>query len=414
MSTILLTIISAIVAIFQPLYSIYSLMVVLSPLIRRRSVKNSRCEASNSEPKSVAIVLAVYKEDYESILRSLRSIVSQKYDPRLIRIVIVIEENDEATLNNVMEAIEHIKPTNRVDIVKANCRLRGGGKACALNTALRLINEDVYIVFDADDYVQDDYVAEAVCALQRATAVTTKVYRVGRGILANFTTLDTILWYDIVLYFIYWIGNYIPLSGEGLGIKTRYLKHIGGFPEKLTEDAYLAILLARDRKPITYLDTTYVVEKAPSGFKSYVDQRLRWIQGYYECLAATMSLLFRRELGFRDSIPLLISFISPILGIGTFLTHTLFIAYWISYFLGIKYMLVVLNTIFVPIVFYWGMFNLVVGNLAIIYQILYTMSDSMFQELVPYVLLLPLYWYMLGLLSILALFLPKEWRRTKR
>ena len=40
----------------------------------------------------------------------------------------------------------------------------------------------------------------------------------------------------------------MPLSGEGLFVRTSVLREVGGFPEVLTEDAYLGIILTERGK----------------------------------------------------------------------------------------------------------------------------------------------------------------------
>ncbi len=404
---------SMLIAILQPLYTIYVAIMAVSPLLRPNTFRGTK----TYHGASIAIVIPLYMERFESIKRSLESVARQRYPRDKLRVIIVVEEDDELSIKNLERALRVVPLEGiRVEVLRTSCRKKGGGKHCALNAALNRVKEEIYLVLDADDYVSGDYLGKVayIVSLRGYTAVTTKVYREGDNIIAKFLTLDTVLWYDLALYTLFRIGSYIPLSGEGLAVKTSYLRRIGGFPAKLTEDAYLGMLLARDKETLYYLDDEFIVERAPRSFRAYYRQRLRWIQGYFECLADYARLLvLERRLG-RESLSLLIPYFSPIVAMAVAITHTLFILYWGAYILHASTILAIYDALFPAPVFYWGLFNLVVGNLFLLYLSLYMVSDTRYSRLAPYALLMPLYWYLVGIIALIAVFAPRAWRKTER
>jgi cellulose synthase/poly-beta-1,6-N-acetylglucosamine synthase-like glycosyltransferase len=105
------------------------------------------------------------------------------------------------------------------------------------------------------------------------------VFRKGRSILSHFLTIDTVFWYRKYLPLLLRNAHGFPLSGEGLFIRKSVLDEVGGFPEVLTEDAYLGLLLTERDKRFGILDSV-VVEKAPRNAKAHFTQRSRWHRGF--------------------------------------------------------------------------------------------------------------------------------------
>jgi len=406
---------AVLMGMLQVLYTAYLIPLMMSPLTanpRKRSKEQLReCR----QLPSVAAVIPVYREDFKSLMRTASSIARQNYPKELIHAFIVVEDDDEVTLPHMESVRKYLESHGiKTDVVRVRCGRRFG-KPCALNEALKLVSEDIFLVFDADDDVPEDYIALAVKPLcNDYVAVTTKVYRVGRRLGAKFLTLDTLIWYDVALPSLIRMGECIPLSGEGLAVKTDYLRRVGGFPLSLAEDAYLAVLIARDGGKVAYLRDTYIVERAPKTFISQVRQKIRWTQGYFECLTLLTKTLLKGKLGLRKSLPLLMPYFSPITSIATLITHTLFIVYWVAFVAGLNSVTSAYTLMFPAPVFYWGLFNTIVGNTYLIYLTLYLVSDTRFSRLAPYTLLMPLYWYLIGAVVLVALLTPRYWRKTER
>ncbi|MEM4040205.1 MAG: glycosyltransferase family 2 protein [Ignisphaera sp.] len=240
-----------------------------------------------SNTPHVAIVIPLYREDKESIEETFRSILNQRYPLNKITVYVILENGDDQTKNYVDEIYRvftemgiaihiHINDGNRV------------GKAKAMNGVLNKIIDEkhsVVIVLDAGDRISDSYyIYKCIELLKRGYKIVgTKVYRVGNGIIAKLSYIDTILWYNISFPGIHSITKVPFLSGEGLAISMDFLKDVGGFPEVLAEDAYIAMLSFIKSEKVAFLNSV-VLEGAPSTLGSLVKQRLRWYRGGIECL----------------------------------------------------------------------------------------------------------------------------------
>ncbi len=407
----------AAVVLLQLVFTMYLIplaTLVLAGNIARPAGHGSTEESAKYRSLKVGVLIPLYREDSNSAIKTIKSIISQTYSKSLMRVYLILEDGDGYTKRSLTQLTALLRGAEiKYKVIHVNSSRRYG-KAEALNKALKYVRgEDVAVVFDADNDVPPTYIEDVVKALSEgAEAVTTKVYRDGGGLHAKLLMLDTIFWYDIVLPSFLRLSPYIPLSGEGLAVSTKFLKKVGGFPRALTEDAYLAVQLAERGSPVRYLKETYITEKAPRNFLSQLRQRVRWFQGYFECLAAAVKKA--RRIGLVKSVPLLITFTSPVAAIATAVSDVIFLAYWIAYLVGYTPVLQAIRTAYPAPVFYWGLTLLVIGNVFITYLLLYVIADSKFEKYSPYVFLMPVYWFINGVVAIAALFLPKKWRKTLR
>ncbi len=408
-------VLAASAALLQVVFTIYLVPIAALILKERRNLTRQRTSRTCvSKRLRVGVLIPLYREGPESVLKTLKSVAKQTYDKSLMRVYLIIEDHDGDTEESVKQVRSYLRKSKiRYRVIRVNSS-RKYGKAEALNEALKhLRGEDFVVIFDADDEVPPNYIEEVASEMcSGASAVTTKVYRVGSGLHAKLLTLDTLFWYDVILPALTNLSRYVPLSGEGLAVTTEFLKKIGGFPKVLTEDAYLVLKLAESRSNLSYLSETFIIEKAPKSLYYHLKQRLRWFQGYYQCLAELSKKL--GKLGMKEVVTLLISYASPIAAIATLISDVIFLTYWAAYLARSLNVLGAITAMYPPPIFYWGLALLVIGNLLLIYLLLYTLADSRFEKYSPYVLLMPLYWLLNGLVAVAALVAPREWRKTVR
>ena len=396
-------------------FTVYLFLMVVALIYSTYRPRNCRGKRTAFSVKGlrIALLLPFYRESNESVSVTLKSILKQTYPKNLIKAYLIVEADDDKA-KEIVESSSTLLDGAGLDyeVIEASSRRRYG-KADALNTALPKVLEDAIIVFDADDEIPPNYIEEVVRMIKDGyEAVTTKVYRLGEGIYAKLLALDTFFWYDIMLQFYSRMNQYVPFSGEGMAVKTEVIKGIGGFPPSLTEDAYLTIELSVRRKKIAYLSNTYIIEKAPRSFSAHVGQRLRWFQGYLECLTALTAKLSKLPL--RKTVLLFILFFSPISALLTGIFDTVFTTYWVAEAVHYEYIATGVRWFFTPLIFYWSLILIIIGNLFIISFLFYSVRESRFKALGFYVYVLPIYWMINSFIAAASLFVPRTWRKTIR
>ena len=363
---------------------------------------------------SIGIIIPLYDEERESIAATVRSLLKQDYPKSKLHIYFVLEEGDYKTLSALTQVLDEIKEKRLTYSLTFTHSTRKYGKAEAMNSIIEEIKEDFITVFDADDYIPENYLRSAMELLRKdgSVALTARVYRVGKEWHARLLTIDTVLWYDIVLKSLFRFGGRIPFSGEGLTIKTSVLREIGGFPLSLTEDVSLALKLAERGYKISYLYDPPIVEKTPKNYVSQLKQRVRWTQGFHKVLVE----LFRNvsRIGLKGFTSFFIASLHPISAVAALYAHTITYLYLLGIVAGSREITGLIDGSFPRIIYYPALLLLVVGNLALHFAILFSLDKSRLRENAPYTYLLPIHWYVIETLALVSLFIPRIWRKTRR
>ena len=364
-------------------------------------------------PEPVSILIPIYKERRNSILTTTKGVAAQSYPQDKLEVVFIIEADDSLIWTELQPSLEYLRNMNvshRVFKSKGNLKFKAG----ALNAALDSVNSPVIGVYDADDTIPRIQVEEAVMLIEEGyDAVAVRVYRFRKTILGALLNLDTYLWYNIFVPFYKVVGKSVPFSGEGLFVRKEVLDKIGGFPEVLTEDSYLSLILTEEGFKTALLDSE-VEELAPKDLKNNIKQRLRWNRGYVQCL----SKLIRAKIPIKEKLPLLLAYGAPLTcgfsvvmsllyiffdGPGLFVLTDL-IAPWLRAFLSIFNSKFLLST----------SMSYIVG-FAFMYLVASLIVRKRLRQLTPYILLLPIYWIYLGFVALGTPFVStKKWLKTER
>ncbi len=407
---IIRTVFTVIFAVIQFVFLTGMLPAFVRPFIKDRDYKIP----DGSNALTVAILLPFHKEHPASMLRTVRSIIHQDYPRDLMRVYLVINKGDQVTTKNI-PYIENIFKASKITVKTITTDGGPLGKPHSMNQALKHIHEDVVVVFDADDFVQHNYISQVVASISEgATAVTTRVYRVGeRGLHSKLILLDTFIWYNLYMPVYIKLSGYVPLSGEGLGVRRDYLEKIGGFPNSITEDAFLTVELATDGRRIAYLQNSHIVERAPLTFRALLKQRVRWFRGYYECIAEILRR--RKSIGYINTIKILPAYMGPLISLATTLSFTIFTAYLIALVLHIPTLVAFITETIKGPVYYLAASLFFGGNLYFISMLNYYSSDTRFERYAPYIYLAFVYWYVIGITALVALFAREiSWYKTER
>ena len=263
------------------IYVVYGLTMLFE--ILKRICKVETCKYTNSitnsvQDQEISILVPLRNEKIYSIVKTLNSIINQEYDLKKLKVYLIIDHDDYDTLQNCMKLINYYR-LRGLDIsikIVENCRKI---KAHVLNKVIPETKSDLIVIFDADDYIPNDYVSKVVTFLTRYgyVLVGTKVLRYRNTLLGALMLLELLYWYERIQPFLNKLFKITLLSGEGLAFRKSIVQKI---PEEFAEDAALSVRLSLDNQLITLIDSV-VIETAPKNLKSFIKQRIRWIKGTY-------------------------------------------------------------------------------------------------------------------------------------
>ena len=242
----------------------------------------------------VSVLVTFCQETRADIEMTVSSFLAQTYPPDRFEVLMAIEP-DAPVVRLAAESVSRLRAAGiagRIVVRDGKIRI----KPHALNLAAQQAQGKYCAFYDAADDIDSDQVEKAVRLMEEHDydVMQSAVFRKGRSRLSHFLMIDTIFWYRKYLPLLLRHAQGFPLSGEGLFIRKSVLDEVGGFPEVLTEEAYLGLLLSEGGRRFAIVDSV-VVEKAPRNAKAHLTQRSRWHRGYLTCLRR----LFRSKLSFR-------------------------------------------------------------------------------------------------------------------
>lgn len=377
-------------------YGVISVYSIATRLERKVWVDPQPTEIQWSRLPRLAILLPFYRESLQDVETTFRSIAAQRYPRDRLRVVVVLEKEDDTTLRAV-ERCRHIIESSGLKLEIVVNESGRKSKARALNEALSKLGEwpEIVAVYDAGDAILDEFhlVKAATLIESGYVVVGSRVYRVNGGLIGRLSYIDSILWCSVALPGLTKFIGYPLVSGEGLVISARFLRAIGGFPEKLTEDSYITMLVAKHRASATLLNVA-IYEGAPATIVSLLKQRLRWYRGYLECLVDLITK-HGKEMNLNLAIRLALAYAEPIALIATMSAMIIVVlSPWITapqpvYMLSV---LIVISTFCAP---------------------LYLVINMGMRDLALFIA--PLYWAIQGAIVIASIAIPKmPWLRTAR
>ena len=362
----------------------------------------------------VTIIVALYKERLEDIGITVCSLVDQTYPKNRHEVLFCLEPDDVDTTAALRPCLDRLLQAG----VAASLLYTDGTrhtKPYALNTAMARARGDYCAFYDASDNIDPDQVERAVLLMEQGgyDVAQARVFRKGVSLLSRLLLLDTLVWYCKYLPLLLRFARGFPLSGEGLFIRSRTLQEVGNFPDVLTEDALLGMMLTERNQRFTLLDST-VFEKAPRNTRAHFKQKLRWLRGYITCLRA----LIHSRLGWQKRLAFFLVFSTPVAsGVG-------FLG-WVAIAVGLLaslltdrldlHLYLLQLPVYYRILHYWSIFLAV---FCIPLCILSTLHVSWRMKMLGSGLvafLLPIYWIFVGFCSVCSFFRgTRDWRKTDR
>lgn len=366
------------------------------------------------EDLPVYTVLIPIFHEAKILSQNLRNMYNLNYPKNKLDIKILLEENDEETINEakllglfgspkkIVEGIPSKEYTEFLKlfdlIVIPSAKVITKPRAC--NYGLLRAKGELVVIYDAEDKPNPDQLRKAAIVFLRSgkdvVCLQSKLnfYNADENTLTKWFSIEYANWYEFYLQGLDWIDAPIPLGGTSNHFRKKDLDELGRWdPYNVTEDADLGLRLARQKKKTELIDS-HTYEEAPITAKSWIRQRSRWYKGHlqtylvhmryprhlFKDLGAEKFLKFQLTFGTSIFIPL----INPMLWILTAA----------SFLLPIN-----LSWLSPSYLEFICMCNLVAGNIS--YLSIYVAACVKLKKYryTPYALLMPLYWVLHSIAS---------------
>ncbi|HIY08691.1 MAG TPA: glycosyltransferase family 2 protein [Firmicutes bacterium] len=232
-------------------------------------------------------VLIAARNESSVIAELIDSIQKQKYPKELLDIFVVADNCTDNTADVARRAGAIVyERHNTVQV----------GKGYALDYILKLIAQDYgedayegFFVFDADNLLDENYVAEMNKLFDRGYRVLTS-YRNSKNYDSNWLSAGYSLWFLREAKYLnnprMILGTSCAISGTGFLVHNDIIKKNHGWKHHLlTEDIEFSIDSVIQGEKIGYCGTAKVYDEQPRTWEQSWNQRLRWSKGFYQVFA---------------------------------------------------------------------------------------------------------------------------------
>lgn len=396
---------------------IFNSFIVLKSLKFSKEIKVGEEELEAIDEKSLptyTILCPLYKE-INVLPQFLEAMSKLDYPKDKLQIILLFEEDDKETIEEVKKILV---PGYFKGAIVPYSLPKTKPKAC--NYGLSHATGEYLVIYDAEDVPDPLQLKKAVLGFQKVDKnviclqAKLNYYNKNQNLLTRLFTAEYSLWFDIILTGLQSINSIIPLGGTSNHFRTADLKALKGWDAfNVTEDADLGLRLFKQGYKTEILDSV-TLEEANSDFHNWLRQRSRWIKGYLQTYLVHTRDLFKMEntsrihqfiFHFLIGGKMAFIYINPILWLAT-----------IAYFVLNPIVGPTIQMLYPAPVLYLALPSLVIGNFLFI--VFYMIGCAKREEwsLIKYVLFVPIYWLMISLAAVIALFQlffkPHFWEKT--
>lgn len=267
-----LEIINIIIMLLLVVYGLYFVITALFLFKKRKKV------SIVSDKYSHFTILIPARNEEEVIKDAIQSFKRQKYPKDNYEIVVVINNTTDNTLG----------VCNAEGVRCILCERKIKNKGDALKEAFdRLKKEktDAYIIMDADNVVNDEFLGEMNKSLNEGTLVAKSSMDIKAK--ENTWVSSSYAIYFFIQSILYSIprnniGASCAINGTGIMIKKEVIDKYGFNVRTITEDLEFMTLCALNNIKIKFVEGAICYAEHPSDFKVSMIQRRRWTKGIYE------------------------------------------------------------------------------------------------------------------------------------
>ncbi len=245
------------------------------------------------DPKVAILIPARYES---KVIRGLLESIAKQTRPVAMKdIYVIVESPDDPT-------VSICRDYGCTTVLRRHLELQR--KGYALDEAVKQIlgankHYDLYFIFDADNRLAPTYIEEMLkiyaVGYQMATGYRNAKNNNQNTIAAvsalTFTMINTLGNKNRIRH-----GANIIFSGTGCYIDGDLVEKWGGWPfHSLTEDYEMSLYAILENVSTFYNEKATFYDEQPIKYRQTVDQRVRWIKGYFSARAKYIPLMRKRK-----------------------------------------------------------------------------------------------------------------------
>ena len=272
--------------LFTLLYG-YQLVYVFVSLLKKKR------KFSTDTFSRFAIFIAA-RNEHLVIAQLIESIKLQKYPSELYDIYVIADNCTDNTAEVARNAGATVFERNDETLKGKGCALDFGFKKLVENGTFS--NYDGFFVFDADNLLDENYIAEMNAVFNSGYKIVTSC-RNSKNYDTNWISAGSSLWFLREAKYVNGarmrLGVSCAISGTGFLVSRDIIEKDNGWKYNLlTEDIEFTIDNVIDKEIIGYAEDAMFYDEQPYKFKDSWNQRIRWTKGLIQIFVTYGKKLF--------------------------------------------------------------------------------------------------------------------------
>ncbi|WOH37732.1 glycosyltransferase family 2 protein [Thalassotalea fonticola] len=279
-----------------PILSKYILQLIALPFYTlKEKLQHKSNQKTNQSTLSVSVIIPAYNEEV-GIIKTLKSVLNTGY--KKLEVIIVNDGSTDNTHQLVTNFISEIKENEYDNTRIKYLQLNNGGKARALNKALKLASNDIIMTIDGDCLMDKNAISNTVkrfnCDKVGAVAGNVIVGNKSKAI-EVIQQLEYLCGFflrraDSVFNSVFIIG------GAAAAYRRNVLLEVGDFcTDIVTEDIEMSTRILAAGYNTRYAANAVTYTEGPSTWRSLCAQRLRWKFGRFQTFIKFQNLFFSKH-----------------------------------------------------------------------------------------------------------------------
>lgn len=298
----------------------FSYPFIASAFSYRRAIEKGR-RGIASAPSTRFCVLIPARDEGKNVSRLLESLSRQSYPKDLYEVYLIVEDKDDLAIKL---ALDHGFGYLIRDVVNPGFVPTKGG---ALDEAIKALRPwesyEAVVVFDADDWVTDNFLAEMDRLYKegKAVGVGRRIYpNRGTDVLAGCGALISMGQANIMAFGLIPYGQTV-VTGTGYFVRSSLLERFRGYPwQGLTEDMMLTNYCHAVGIPMGLSLDALVFDKQTTSLRMAHRQHVRWIWGYMAAKGLKSHVRMRPFAWWADRIGVGPFVVAVVVGLAVFLS----------------------------------------------------------------------------------------------
>lgn len=264
--------------------------------VGRYAVRQNEMILQERKGKPEFAVLIPARDESAVIEGLLLSLEKQSVAVNPKNVYVIVETEDDPTVEICRK--HQVKVFVRPKVMAKRAR-KGFALDEVLREILRQRRYDLYFIFDADNILEKDFVAEMLKSYVAGYEITTG-YRNAKNGNANVVAAMSCLTFSMINTLVNRdrVKNQanVVFSGTGYYIDGKLVDRWQGWPfRSLTEDYEFSLYATLHGLATCYNEAAVFYDEQPTKYAQTVAQRVRWIKGYFSARKKYVSLLRERK-----------------------------------------------------------------------------------------------------------------------